>query len=228
MRNKIEWVGFITLFLFLQFLFAGCYSIFVGLSEANTTVFLTMPGTVSLLFFLLPFKSLPWLYRLGCVIASTLLTVIVNQWHLVGGNKEWVFLAQLTLFIGCSSFCDALPRKKLRQAASLLFAFCTAGILWQTWLEEQFHQANVCMVKYGEGCGASGRCFQYYAAQRCDSGEPIGGELFDAEEYINIWFSYANHTPTVNFEGLHTKSAQYLLCGSALQPVNDVTRAECR
>lgn len=223
MRRIAECSGIIILFLLVQAVIAGFYSIFSDLPEANAVAFLIMPGTISLLYLLLPREPLRW----TCMVTSIFLTFIANQWHLVDGNKEWVFVAQCMLFIFCLAFSGTRHKKGYLVLASLLFAGCAAGVLGQTWLERQFHQANVCIVNDGGGCGASGRCFQYYAAKRCDTNAIIWDSLFDSEEYVNLWFSYSNSKPIVNFEGKNNKSAQYMLCGKSLHKVDEFGEIAC-
>lgn len=227
MRRIAECSGIIILFLLIQIVIAGFYSMFSDFPEANAVAFLIIPGTISLLYLLLPFNTFRWPYRLGCMAISVLLTYIANQWHLVDGNKEWVLIAQVALFIACMGLRRTAHRKRYLSIAMLLCIVCSLGVIWQYWLERQFHNANVCIVDEGRSCGASGRCFQYYAANRCDSNEVIIPLLFESEEYVNIWFSSSEGVPVMHFEGMNGRSKHYFLCGMGLENRNPIGRIQC-
>ncbi|EPU6501570.1 hypothetical protein OM226_09460 [Escherichia albertii] len=227
MAMKWLWQIYIILFfLFIQFIIAGFSSCFIDLTEANTAALLLTPGTISLLFFLLPFENLRGLYRICAAIASVALTVTFNYWHLVDGNKELVLVAQLALFIGCMAYASERYKKRLVLSSLLLAALCIAGVLRQVWLERQFYQVNICIVNKAGGCGASNHCFRDIEQRRCDTSE-YSNDLFTGEEYVNVWFDYVNGTPLVNVAGQNDKSAQYMLCGNTLLPVGRTGEIIC-
>lgn len=227
MRSFLTRSTGIIFFLFTQFVIASYNALFSDLVEANAAAFVIMPGTISLLYLLLPFNTFCWGYRLGCMAISILLTCITNQWHLVDGNKEWVLIAQVTLFMTCMGLRRTAHRKRYLSVAALLLILCAMGVTWQCWLESQFHNANVCIVDDGRSCGASGRCYQYYAANRCDTNKVIIPSLFESEEYVNIWYSLSEGIPVMNFEGMKGKSEHYFLCGMSLEYRNPIGRIQC-
>lgn len=109
---RIGWVFYfpyifvaIILHLFISF----CYCLSIDMAEANTVVFLLKPGTISLLFLLLPARR--FRTRLLATLSSVFITLVFNQWHLVAGNKELVLYLQAACFM---AFLAMTSVKKIR------------------------------------------------------------------------------------------------------------------
>lgn len=104
---RIGWVFYFT-YIFIAIIFhlfiSLCYCLSLDMAEANSVVFLLKPGTISLLFLLLPARR--FRTRLLATLSSALITLVFNQWHLVAGNKELVLCLQaacLAAFLSMTS-----------------------------------------------------------------------------------------------------------------------------
>lgn len=204
--------------LFISF----CYCLSLDMAEANSVVFLLKPGTISLLFLLLPARR--FRTRLLATLSSALITLVFNQWHLVAGNKELVLCLQAACF---ATFLAMASVKKYGWIISAsLFLVCAAGAIRQCWLEQTFNAADIYVVDDGQSCGASGHCFQYIAAKGCRIAAKRQA-LFSSEEYVNIYYSYPEGIPAVNFDGMKNEFAQYLLCHGELKSVVREGKATC-
>lgn len=191
-----------------------CYCLYIDVTEAMAMVFLLKPGTISLLFLLLPARR--FRTRLLATLSSILITLLFNQWHLVAGNKELVLCLQASCF---AAFLTMTSVKKCGWIISAsLFFVCTAGVVRQYWLEQRFNAADIYIVDDGWSCGASGHCFQYIAAKGRGRAEEKQ-TLFSSEEYVNIYYSYPDGIPAINFDGMKNEFMQYLLCHGALKSV---------
>ncbi|EIK2317076.1 hypothetical protein LJY98_004754, partial [Salmonella enterica] len=161
---RIGWVFYfpyifvaIILHLFISF----CYCLSIDMAEANTVVFLLKPGTISLLFLLLPARR--FRTRLLATLSSVFITLVFNQWHLVAGNKELVLCLQAACFMAFLAMTSV--KKSGWMISASLFLVCAAGTIRQCWLEQLFNAADIYIVDDGRSCGASGHCFQYIAAK---------------------------------------------------------------
>ncbi|EEH0174953.1 hypothetical protein JGY68_003989 [Salmonella enterica] len=222
---RIGWVFYFP-YIFIAIIFhlfiSLCYCLSLDMAEANSVVFLLKPGTISLLFLLLPARR--FRTRLLATLSSALITLVFNQWHLVAGNKELVLCLQAACF---AAFLSMTSIKKYGWIISAsLFLVCAAGAIRQCWLEQTFNAADIYIVDDGQSCGASGHCFQYIAAK----GRGVAAKrqaLFSSEEYVNIYYSYPEGIPAVNFDGMKNEFAQYLLCHGELKSVVREGKATC-
>ncbi|SUI02269.1 membrane protein [Salmonella enterica subsp. indica] len=222
---KIGWVFYFS-YIFVAIIFhlfmSLCYCLSLDMAEAHAVVFLLEPGTISLLFLLLPARR--FRTRLWATLSSILITLGFNQWHLVAGNKELVLCLQAACF---TAFLAMTSVKKYGWIISAsLFLVCAAGVIRQCWLEQTFNAADIYIVDDGRGCGASGHCFQSIAAK----GRGLAAKrqaLFSSEEYVNIYYSYPEGIPAVNFDGMKNEFAQYLLCHGELKSVECESKITC-
>ena len=200
-----------------------CYCLKFDIFEANATVFLLKPGTISLFFLFIPIRKLS--VRTLVVFISIIITFTFNQWHLAVGNKIIVLCLQLAWFMACLSMMS-VRKTGWRLASILLFLVCTVGVTRQSWLEKQFNTAGIYIVDDGISCGANGHCFQYVAAKKkgLDAERQL---LFSSEDYVNIYYSYPEGIPAVNFDGTNGDFAQYLLCDGRLNHVKHAGRVIC-
>ncbi|ECW5275353.1 hypothetical protein AQ688_19730, partial [Salmonella enterica subsp. enterica serovar Heidelberg] len=68
--------------------------------------------------------------------------------------------------------------------------------------------------------------FQYIAAK----GRGLAAKrqaLFSSEEYVNIYYSYSEVMPAVNFDGMKNEFVQYLLCHGELKSVARDDKTTC-
>ncbi|HGB8364032.1 TPA: hypothetical protein ACIWE4_003388, partial [Salmonella enterica subsp. enterica serovar Java] len=188
----------------------------------NTVVFLLKPGTISLLFLLLPARR--FRTRLLATLSSVFITLVFNQWHLVAGNKELVLCLQAACFMAFLAMTSV--KKSGWMISASLFLVCAAGTIRQCWLEQLFNAADIYIVDDGRSCGSSGHCFQYIAAK----GRGLAAKrqaLFSSEEYVNIYYSYSEGMPAVNFDGMKNEFVQYLLCHGELKSVARDDKTTC-
>ncbi|MFG6002554.1 hypothetical protein N4Q65_15395 [Salmonella enterica subsp. enterica serovar Pomona] len=211
---RIGWVFYfpyifvaIILHLFISF----CYCLSIDMAEANTVVFLLKPGTISLLFLLLPARR--FRTRLLATLSSVFITLVFNQWHLVAGNKELVLYLQAACFMAFLAMTSV--KKSGWMISASLFLVCAAGTIRQCWLEQLFNAADIYIVDDGRSC-AKGRGL---AAKR--------QALFSSEEYVNIYYSYSEGIPAVNFDGMKNEFVQYLLCHGELKSVARDDKTTC-
>lgn len=222
---RIGWVFYFP-YIFVAIIFhlfiSLCYCLSLDMAEANSVVFLLKPGTISLLFLLLPARR--FRTRLLATLNSALITLVFNQWHLVAGNKELVLCLQAACF---AAFLSMTSIKKYGWIISVsLFLVCAAGAIRQCWLEQMFNAADIYIVDDGQSCGTSGHCFQYIAAK----GRGVAAKrqaLFSSEEYVNIYYSYPEGIPAVNFDGMKNEFVQYLLCHGELKSVVREGKTTC-
>ncbi|ENG0939943.1 hypothetical protein ABSH91_003639 [Salmonella enterica] len=223
---RIGWVfyfSYISVAIIFHLFISFCYCLSLDMAEANSVVFLLKPGMISLLFLLLPARR--FRTRLLATLSSALITLVFNQWHLVAGNKELVLYLQAACF---AAFLAMTSVKKYGWMISAsLFLVCAAGAIRQCWLEQTFNAADIYIVDDGQSCGASGHCFQYIAAK----GRRIAAKrqaLFSSEEYVNIYYSYPEGIPAVNFDGMKNEFAQYLLCHDGLKYFDGEGERTCK
>ncbi|EIJ8647548.1 hypothetical protein LJP54_004725, partial [Salmonella enterica] len=161
---RIGWVfyfSYIFVAIIFHLLISFCYCLCIDMAEANTVVFLLKPGTISLLFLLLPARR--FRTRLLATLSSVFITLVFNQWHLVAGNKELVLCLQVACFMAFLAMTSV--KKSGWMISASLFLVCAAGTIRQCWLEQLFNAADIYIVDDGWSCGASGHCFQYIAAK---------------------------------------------------------------
>lgn len=198
--------------LLIHFTISLANSIFIDLFEANTKTFLLAPGTISLLFLLLPMRKVR--FRILAMCLSIAITFYVNQWHLAGGNKLLILGMHCVLLTLCLAWI--FLSKGWAMASAVLLVLCISGVARQYWLEAQFNHANIYIVDDGMSCGSSGRCFKYYV----EKGQDLVEErrlLFSSEEYVNVHFSTFRKIPMVSFDGMNNESYRYILCGGTLE-----------
>ncbi|EBH8755615.1 hypothetical protein DSN37_21355 [Salmonella enterica subsp. enterica serovar Kuessel] len=222
---KIGWVFYFP-YIFVAIIFhlfiSFCYCLSIDMTEANTVVFLLKPGTISLLFLLLPARR--FRIRLLATLSSVFITLVFNQWHLVAGNKELVLCLQAACFMAFLAMTSV--KKSGWMISASLFLVCAVGTIRQCWLEQLFNAADIYIVDDGRSCGASGHCFQYIAAK----GRGLAAKrqtLFSSEEYVNIYYSYSEGIPAVNFDGMKNEFVQYLLCHGELKSVARDDKTTC-
>lgn len=214
-RGCLSYPPYIFIFIGMHLLLSLCYCLAFDILEANLIVFLLKPGTISLLFLLIPLRTIR--DRILAVFVSILITSLFNQWHLVAGNKILVLCSQVAWFMVCWSIVMVRKLGWLMISVSLLLV-CIWGVIRQEWLEQQFNAADVYIIDDGISCGANGHCFQYIAAKGRGL-EKKRRMLFSSEDYVNIYYSYPKGIPAVNFSGMNGEFSQYLLCDGRLRHV---------
>lgn len=222
-RRKLFYPPYVCICISMHFFLSLCYCLVVDITEANAIVFLLKPGTISLFFLFIPIKARS--VRMLVVFVSIVITFIFNQWPLATGNKTLVLCVQVAWFIACWS-TTAVNKSGWLMMSVALFLLCIWGVIRQERIKQQFNTADIYIVNDGVSCGANGHCFQYIAAQ----GYGLTAKrqtIFSSENYVNIYYSYPEGVPAVNFDGMNGEFSQYLLCHGRLTHVEHNNMAVC-
>ncbi|GKX56705.1 hypothetical protein SOASR030_28170 [Leminorella grimontii] len=158
---------------------------------------LLFPGVIALLPFCISTKEvrLQW----AAFLISAAVIALFNLWPLAEGNKTLLAFMEIGVFFFLLSRSFKREQKFPMRAllACSLGAFCAFffGIGQQWHIERLFHQANICIVDGGGGCGST--CYQYIDVKRCDSGEVALYDLFHGVEQATIKYGYERGQPGV-------------------------------
>ncbi|ELI5305938.1 hypothetical protein Q7F49_001877 [Salmonella enterica subsp. enterica serovar Schwarzengrund] len=87
---RIGWMFYFS-YIFVAIIFhlfiSFCYCLSIDMAEANTVVFLLKPGTISLLFLLLPARR--FRTRLLATLSSVFITLVLTSGIWLPGIKNW-------------------------------------------------------------------------------------------------------------------------------------------
>lgn len=107
-----------------------------------------------------------------------------------------------------------------------LFLVCAAGTIRQCWLEQLFNAADIYIVDDGRSCRRQRPLLPVYCSKRSWVSSKTTG-TFSSEEYVNIYYSYSEGIPAVNFDGMKNEFVQYLLCHGELKSVARDDKTTC-